>query len=403
MIEQTYEVIPVDKLHRHPQNPRRGDVPAIREAIRGVHGFYGAVIVQRSSMRILAGNHRFEAMKAEGASSIPAIVVNVDDAVAKKILLADNRIPDRGGYDDRALADLLLELPRDEIADVGYSVDDLDEIIRRVGPVPEPEEITTDPDDAPEVPPDPVSKEGEIYELGPHRLICGDSTGEETWAALMGAERGEMLWTDPPYGVKYEGKTKAKLTIQNDDLPPEKLKEFIRLAITAAGSALAPGGGIYVAGPAGPLGVCFKSTLIDLKWLRQELQWVKNVFVMGRSDYHYRHEPIFYGWKDDASHRWYGGRAQDSILNFDRPSRSKVHPTMKPTALIARCIENSSRIGEIALDGFGGSGSTLIASAMTGRRARLVELDPGYCDVIRRRWGRYAATRQLDAGPGALL
>ncbi len=400
-VEQHYEVVAIDSIRHHPRNARRGDVGRIRESVRG-NGFYGAVVVQKSTRQILVGNHRFEAAKAEGADSLPVIWADVDDATAAKIMLADNRTGELGTYDDQALLSLLLEIPRQEITETGFDIDELDELIRKVNASTDIEEAQ-DADEAPEVPPDPVSKLGEIYQLGPHRLICGDSTIPETWSALMAGQVAEMLWCDPPYGVKYEGKTKDKLKIQNDDLPPDQLGQFIRAALEAACGVLKPGGSMYVAGPSSPLGVEFKRTMIEMGVLRQELQWVKDVFVMGRSDYHYRHEPIFYGWKVGASHRWYGGRAQDSILNCPRPHRSKVHPTMKPTALIRRCIENNSRLGEVVIDGFGGSGSTLIASALCGREARLVELDPGYCDVIRTRWTRWAIAHQQEPGEGAIL
>ena len=206
-----------------------------------------------------------------------------------------------------------------------------------------------------------------------------------------------MLWTDPPYGVSYVGKTKDALTIENDSLDDVGLTDFLRAALGCAWATCRAGASWYIAAPAGPLNHCFSTVLKELGVWRQSLNWVKNTFALGRSDYHYRHEPIFYGWKEGAAHYFVDDRTQDTILEYDKPSRNAEHPTMKPVALVERCISNSSKPGESVLDLFGGSGTTLIAAEKTGRTAYLMELDPIYCDVIVTRWEQ--ATGQKAVRP----
>jgi site-specific DNA-methyltransferase (adenine-specific) len=234
-------------------------------------------------------------------------------------------------------------------------------------------------------------------------LVCGDSRDDAAWNLLMGDERAQMVWTDPPYGVSYVGKTAESLTINNDSLSEVQLLEFLRQAFKACAERCRPGSAWYVASPAGPLFGAFGIALKEIDAWRHTLVWVKQQFVLGRADYHYRHEPIFYGWLPGASHYFIEDRTQDSVLEFDRPHRSSDHPTMKPVALVRKCIENSSMPGWIVVDPFGGSGTTLAACVEAGRVARLIELDPRYCDVIRRRWGTLAISAGIDPGPDAIL
>lgn len=246
------------------------------------------------------------------------------------------------------------------------------------------------------------SRPGMVYDLGPHRLVCGDSRDPAVWEKLLGAEKLQMVWTDPPYGVAYVGGTADAMTVENDTLDEGQLATFLRAAFGAVFSATRPGSAWYIAAPPGtPFGV-FGVELRALDVWRHTLAWVKQQFVLGRSDYHYRHESIFYGWTPGGPHYFVDDRTQDSVLEFDRPSRSPEHPTMKPVALVRRCIENSSKPGWLVGDPFGGSGTTLIACAESGRVARVIELAPRYCDVIRRRWTRFAREAGVDPGPGAL-
>lgn len=415
--------LPLDAVRRHPRNPRRGDVPAIAESLQA-HGQYRPVVVQKSTGFVLVGNHTHQAHEHLQRARIDAVVIDVDDVEAARIMLVDNRTSDFGTYDDGVLADLLQELP--DLEGTGYSDEDLEGILDRLIGDEGDGEQRTDPDDAPGVPAaEPVSQVGDVWLLGEHRLAVGDSTDPDVVARAVNGRQVQLLWTDPPYGVAYEGGTKDKLTIVNDDLNEEALGEFLTRAFAAARAVMAPGAAFYICSPAGNLELPFRVALkaVDLP-LRQVLVWMKDRFTLGRQDYQWQHESmlygwrpggeppmpphfdlehdtILYGWKEGAAHTWHGGRKQTTVWSISRPSRNDVHPTMKPVALIERGIENSTRKGGLVLDLFGGSGSTLIACHRTGRRAALVELDRKYADVICRRWQEHTGVvprRVTDGG-----
>lgn len=391
---------PIDELHLLPGNPRQGDIGAVSESMR-VNGVYQPIIVNRGThtgrpMEVIAGNHRAQAAKALGHDTIPCIILDVTDEEATRIALADNRTSDLADYDNDALVLMLQNLP--DLEGTGYDGDDLDALLADFD---DPTPTLTDPDEAPAPPETPIARIGDVFHLGNHRVICGDSTSPATFTALLGDERAHMVWTDPPYGVAYEGKTKDKLTIQNDTLSLDALTDFLANALTATKDATLPGALWYVAAPHGPMGHAFGTVLLDLDVWRHSLVWVKDQFAMGRGDYHYRHEAIFYGWTPGAARlNPVPDRKQDTVWEFDKPSRNADHPTMKPVALIARALDNSSSRGNIVLDPFGGSGSTLLAAETTGRHARLIELDPKYVDVICRRWQEHTGnTPTLDGRP----
>lgn len=247
---------------------------------------------------------------------------------------------------------------------------------------------------APDPPADAISRPGDLWELGRHRLLCGDATNETDVLRLMEGERAACLWTDPPYGVEYVGKTTDALTIENDGA--EELPALLRGAFALAGRVLEPGAPYYVAHPAGPLAVEFALAIRDLGWrVHEGLVWVKDVFVLGHSDYHFQHEPLLYGWTPGPGRsgrgrhegsRWYGDDAQSSVLQVPRPRRSEDHPTSKPVELVARCLLNSTRAGDLVYEPFAGSGSTLIACEQLGRVCRAIEIAPRYADVIVARW-----------------
>jgi DNA modification methylase len=215
----------------------------------------------------------------------------------------------------------------------------------------------------------------------------------------VGAEQADVLWTDPPYGVGYVGKTPEALRIANDD--PAGLEAMLADAFAAADQILCPGAALYVCHPAGPLSLRFQSAFVGAGWqYRQQLIWLKDRMVLGRSDYHYRHEPILYGFKPGRARGrgrggWYGGNDPDSVFEVDRPAASRQHPTAKPVELISRCLANSARVGSRVLDPFAGSGSTLIACEERSLRAFVLELDPGYCGVIIERWERFTGRRAV--------
>jgi len=239
---------------------------------------------------------------------------------------------------------------------------------------------------------------GEIIELGQHRVLCGDSTNVAMVARLMGDDLADCMWTDPPYGVDYEGKRTLRRKIEND--VSDGLAMMLLAVFTNSDSSLRPGAPIYIASPGGPRLVDFLKGFMEVGWLfRQGLVWVKDSFVVGHSDYHYRHEQILFGYKPGEGRLgrggpgWFGDNKQDSVFDVVRPYNSKEHPTMKPVELIERCLGNSTQAGETVFDPFLGSGSTLIACEKTGRRCLGVEIDRQYADVIVQRWENFTGKK----------
>ena len=224
--------------------------------------------------------------------------------------------------------------------------------------------------------------EGDIFEIGHHRLLCGSSTQTDNWGRLMGQELADLVITDPPYNVDYTGKTKKALKIKGDKVTDGDFYQFLYDFYTALGSYTKAGGAWYVWFADVEI-VNFAKAFQDSGFkLAQMLIWQKNTIVMGRKDYHFKHEPCLYGWKEGAAHGWYNDRKQTTVLNFERPQRNAEHPTMKPIPLIAYQMGNSSKAGDVVADGFGGSGTTMVAAEQMNRRCRMMELDPKYCQVI---------------------
>lgn len=223
---------------------------------------------------------------------------------------------------------------------------------------------------------------GDLFEIGEHRLLCGDSTQTDTFEKLMQGELADMVVTDPPYNVAYEGGTKEKLTIKNDSMGNDDFYKFLYDFYTALSTAVKKGGAIYVWHASSEI-INFAKAMVDAGWLlKQQLIWVKNSMVMGRQDYQWKHEPCLYGWLAGGSHNWYSDRKQTTVINFDKPQRNGEHPTMKPIGLFGYQIENSSKKGDIVIDAFGGSGTAMVACEQLNRKARVIEFDPKYCQVI---------------------
>lgn len=306
------------------------------------------------------------------------------EAEEKSFRLADNKINAMSGNDKSLVIEELkdLELVEPELLDLtGYDRDlilDKDE----------------EDDDVPEIAGgDPIAQVGDVYQLGNHRLMCGDSTDLDVMKELMGDARADMWLTDPPYNVDYTGKTKDALKIENDKKSDNEFRQFLVDSYTCADSAMKPGAVFYI-WHADSEGYNFRGAAHDIGWqVRQCLIWHKNSMVMGRQDYHWKHEPCLYGWKDGDAHLWNADRTQTTILNFDRPTKSEDHPTMKPVDLLAYQITNNTKQEDVVLDSFLGSGSTLIACEKTGRICYGLELDPKYVDVIIKRWQEYTGKK----------
>lgn len=380
-----------------PNNANRGTQRGEGQLERSLQQYgAGRSILASSDGVILAGNKTYQKaqelgipireIESDGKTLfvIKRTDLNYDDPRAKELGIADNRTSELGLEWD---ADVLQAFMDDGIdLEQFWFPEEMEDVL--AGEDDEPMGGNTDPDDIPDVPEEPTTKPGDLWLLGRHRLLCGDSTVVTDVDRLMDGTKADMVFTDPPYGVSYVGKTKDALTIENDSLGDDGTRALVRDALAIA--PLKPGGAFYVCSPPGNTETAFRLAIAEAGHeLRQCLVWVKQQFVMGRQDYHWRHESILYGWADGAAHYFVDDRTQDTVWEIDRPHRNADHPTMKPVELIEKALQNSSKRGDIVLDLFGGSGSTLIACEQTGRDARLMELDPHYCDVIIRRWEDY--------------
>ena len=392
------------------KNPRN-NAEAVASVSKSIQrfGFASPIIARESDGRIIAGHTRLKAALSLGLDSVPVRFMDLDDQSAAALALADNRIGEIATWDEAGLSAILADLEANavDLDGLGWDADELADLLT---PTFEPDGSE---DDVPEVQAEVHSVPGAVYELGPHRLVCGDCTDPAVWDSVIGDERLRCVWTDPPYGVGIVGGSHAidpakrikmgHKTIQNDAMTPEDTAALWSDAFKQLQRVSEPGSAWYASGPQGLIGVGWQTcAVLDRFGMKRTLVWIKNSLVMGRSDYHYRHEPIYYGWFDGAARLHPVPSAACSVFEYPRPSVSKEHPTMKPVDLIRAMIENSTDGNWIVGDPFAGSGTTLIACAMTGRRARLIELDPQYCDVIRRRWTKWATEHGQEPGPGAL-
>lgn len=335
---------------------------------------------------VLGGNMRLSALKALKAKDAPCVIFPEDTPIdkLKEVVIKDNG--SFGEWDYDLLANEWDSLP---LADWGVPNWERD-----LGDSPTSADAEDDDFDESEVT-ESVCCPGDLWQLGRHRLLCGDSTNQEDIERLMGGELADLWLTDPPYNVGYEGKTADKLTIENDSMSDAAFKEFLVKCYAAANASMKKGAAFYI-WHADSEGYNFRSACHEIGWkVRECLIWVKNSMVMGRQDYQWQHEPCLYGWKEGASHNWYSDRKQTTILSYAKPTRNGEHPTMKPVPLFAYLMCNSSRPGDIVLDSFGGSGTTMIAAEQMGRSARLMELDPHYCDVIIARWEKLTGNKAV--------
>jgi DNA modification methylase len=383
------ETVKISEVKLNPNNPRLIKDDNFKKLVKSVIDFPEMLnirpIVVNDDMIILGGNMRFKACKEAGLKEIPIIKAsNLSEEKQREFLIKDNV---SGGewdwallqeWDTLELQEWGLEIPNEKLKDTDAEDDNFDVII----------------------PENPKTVFGDLYEIGDHKLICGDSTQTDTFKKLMNNEFADLVVTDPPYNVAYEGGTKDKLTIKNDNMSNDDFYKFLYDFYSAQNSFVKKGG-IWYVWHADSEGMNFRKAMIDAGiLLKQNLIWVKNNFVMGRQDYQWKHEPCLeainiedyeelkeyepclYGWKEGGAHFWKGGRKQSTILEFDKPFRNEEHPTMKPIPLFGKLIKNSSKIGDIVCDSFGGSGTTMVACHQMQRKSRVVEFDPKYCDVI---------------------
>ena len=378
--------VKIKEIKPYDRNAKKHDDTQINNVAESIRqfGFVQPIVIDSNGV-IVIGHCRFEAAKRLKYAEVPCIMV--DDLTPEQVdalRIVDNKT-NESPWDIDLLAEELQDL---DLSMFDFAWDLMEETAEAT-------EITED--EAPEVDKtnDPISKFGQIWKLGRHRLMCGDSTSEENVKALLGGAKADLLLTDPPYGVDYTGKTKDALKIQNDAKTDEEMIEFLSSAFRSADAVMKPGAVFYI-WYAGSKERAFHSACQLTGWeVRQILIWAKNTMVMGRQDYHWKHEPCIYGWKGGAGHLWASDRKQTTILEFDRPTANKEHPTMKPIALFDYQIQNNTKGGDIVLDLFGGSGTTIMACEQNGRNACVMEYDPKYVDVIIKRWENFTGEKAV--------
>lgn len=392
------ELIEIGRVIPYARNPRHNEnaIAKVAASIKE-YGFRQPIVVDEE-MVIIAGHTRLQAAQSLGLKKVPVHIADgLTPAQIKAYRLADNRTHEDAEWDEELLA---IELG--ELGDLGFDLDltgfdtvELEKLLGDVGM-----DGLTDEDAIPEAPEVAVSKEGDIWLLGDHRLICGDSTKAKTIEKLLGDELADMVFTDPPYNVDYGQSMKDsvrgnKRKIKNDNLGVG-FYQFLLDACTNMVKVCK--GAMYICMSSSELHTLQKAYLEAGGHWSTFIIWAKNTFTMGRADYQRQYEPILYGWPEGSKHYWCGDRSQSDIWNYNKPNVNDLHPTMKPVELVCRAIENSSKSRDIVLDSFGGSGSTLIACEKLKRQARLIELDPIYCDVIVKRWEEFTGNNATLAG-----
>lgn len=377
--------VPIDQIKPYENNPRIND-DAVQETANSIKefGWQQPIVVDKNNV-VIVGHTRLKAAKKLKLKKVPVVIADrLSEQQVKAYRLADNKTGELADWDLE-----LLDLELNDITELDMTDFGFDDVMEGAE-----DEIIEDEFDE-EVPEEPKAKLGQIWQLGRHRLMCGDSTDQKQVKTLMGGQKADLLLTDPPYNVDYSsknyGRNKASKTrknnqIANDKMTPQDFKKFLGLVFSNARENMKSGASFYIwfsdlatvefNQAANESGLIIKETLI----------WVKNHFVLGKQDYQHKHEPCLYGWVAGGSHSWYSDRKQTTILNFDKPLRSDLHPTMKPVALFDYQIKNNTKTEDVVLDLFGGSGTTIMACEQNGRNAFAMEYDPKYVDVIIKRW-----------------
>ena len=384
------QLVDINKLIPYVNNARTHNAQQInklRSSLREF-GFINPVIIDRD-FNVIAGHGRIMAAKEEGINEVPCVFVDyLTETQKKAYILADNRMAMDAGWDEELLK---VEIEALQAEDFNLSMTGFDEseLAGFFDTADDAKEDDFDVDAELEKP--PVTKSGDLWLLGNHRLLCGDSTKEESYTLLMNGKKANLVVTDPPYNVNYQG-TAGK--IKNDNLENDKFYQFLFDSFTCMEKAMADDASIYVF-HADTEGLNFRKAFADAGfYLSGTCIWKKQSLVLGRSPYQWQHEPCLFGWKKNGKHQWYSDRKQTTIWEFDKPKKNGDHPTMKPVPLIAYPIKNSSMSNCIVLDPFGGSGSTLIACEQTSRICHTIELDEKYCDVIIKRYIEQVGTAE---------
>lgn len=366
--------VSINDIKPYPNNPRDNDsgVDAVANSIKEF-GWQQPIVVDKDNV-IIVGHTRYKAARKLGMKEVPVVVANnLTPEQVKAYRLADNKTGELTDWDMSLLDDELGDIADIDMSDFGFNLDlDDDEV-----------EVQEDDFDE-EVPEEPKSKLGQIYQLGRHRLMCGDSTKPEDVKKLVGGVRCDLLLTDPPYNVGYVGQD--GMTIKNDRQEDDKFYKFLFNAFSAAKDNLKQGASFYIWYSSSEMVNFTNAANNSGLSVRENLIWEKNNIVLGRQDYQWKHEPCLYGWVEGGSHSWYSDRKQTTVMHFDKPQRADLHPTMKPVALFDYQIKNSTKSGDVVLDLFGGSGTTIMACEQDGCNACVMEFDPKYVDVIIKRW-----------------
>jgi DNA modification methylase len=384
---------PVERLIPYTRNARTHSEEQVAQVAASIaeFGFVNPILIGPDNV-IIAGHARLLAARKLAYSEVPVIVLgHLSEAQRRALVLADNQLAMNAGWDQEMLRVELEALREDgfDIEIVGFSDEEIEELLREPEPV---AEGKTDEDAAPELPESAVTVPGDLWVLGDHRLLCGDSTQMEAVEKVLAGGLAGMVFTDPPYNVNYGAAMKDKLRgkkrkIANDNLGDD-FDQFLRDACTNLIAVTK--GAIYVCMSSSELHTLYRAfTEAGGHWSTFVI-WAKNTFTMGRSDYQRQYEPILYGWKDGTDHFWCGARDQGDVWFIKKPASNDLHPTMKPVELVDRALRNSSKTRDTVLDPFGGSGTTLIACERASRQARLIEMEPAYCDVIIRRWQEHS-------------
>jgi DNA modification methylase len=395
--ENEVNLTPIDQIQLNPSNPREHSAAQITQIARSIEefGFTTLILVDETGM-ILAGEAKWLAAKQRNMTHVPTRVLSGLTETQKRLyLIADNQIALNSTWDQDLLKKAIEELER-EAADLdltGLSPQDIDRALADLAP----EQGWTEEDEIPSASPTVITRPGDLWILGKHRLLCGDATSREAVDKVLGGELAGMVFCDPPFSVSYTGKTARKLTIMNDDLGAE----FYDFLFKACTNILAvTKGAVYICMSSSELHTLHCAFTDAGGHWSTFLIWAKDRFTLGHSDYQRQFEPILYGWKEGQSHYWIGARNEGDVWFVPKPKSNRLHPTMKPVALAERAIRNSSRRGDLVLDVFAGAGSTLIACEKASRRAAVMELDPKYADVIVRRYEAYThrEAQLLDDG-----